>query len=441
MGLIDPLILTGLMFGLMMFMMITGMPLTFALGVSSLAIVIQLWGTGGIEMIYYSCLSISYSYSLTAIPPFIFLGVILEKSGVGKDFFDMVYRLMGGVAGGLLIGTIGVCAVIAAIVGQTGPATVMMGLIALPVMLKRGYNKRMVTGAIQAGGALGILIPPSVTMIVYGFLAQESVGRLFAAGILPGILLTILFMLYVYLRCKFSPHLGPPISLEERVNWYGKLKSMKGLFLPGLLIFLVLGLVILGVTSTTEAAGIGALGGIICAALQRNLTWKVLKESVYTTGRIMGMIMWIMIPAVAFSKIYHGLGAQALLENLINSFGLGKYSVLTFILISYYILGCFLETAAISFLTIPLYVPIIVRLGFDPIWFGIIYILSMESAYLTPPYGFNLFYMKAIAPPEITIQDIYISVVPYVGLQVLATIICIIFPEIILWLPNLLFSR
>jgi tripartite ATP-independent transporter DctM subunit len=349
--------------------------------------------------------------------------------------------LLGGIAGGLAIGTIGVCAIIAAIVGQTGPATIMMGLIALPAMLKRGYDKQMVAGAVMAGGALGILIPPSVPMIMYGFLAGQSVGRMFAAGIMPGVLLAILFMIYIYVRCKLQPHMGPSIPPEERANWLEKLKSLKGLVFPGLLIFMVLGLIVFGVTSTTEAAAVGALGSLVCAALRRNLTWKVLRESVYSTGRIMGTVMWIMVPAVAFSKIYQGLGAQALVENFISSIGLGPYGVIAFMMISWYILGCFLETGAIIFLTIPLYVPIIIKLGFDPVWFGILYIMNIESAYLTPPYGFNLFYMKAIAPPEVTLGDIYKSVLPYVGIQALALLIIIIFPEIVLWLPNLLFSH
>ena len=204
---------------------------------------------------------------------------------------------------------------------------------------------------------------------------------------------------------------------------------------------MVLGLIIFGVTSTTEAAAIGALGSLICAALHRSLTWTVLRESVYTTGRIMGTVMWIMIPAVAFSKIYQGLGAQALVENFIASVGVGPYGVIVLMMISWYILGCFLEAGAIIFLTIPLYVPLIIKLGFDPVWFGILYIMNIESAYLTPPYGFNLFYMKAIAPKEITLGDIYLSVIPYVLIQAFALVIVIILPEIVLWLPNLLFSN
>jgi len=439
---VDPIILTVFMFGGMCLLMLTGLPLTFTLGATSVATVLLMWGTeGGTSMIYYSFLSITYNFSLSAIPLFIFLGVVLEKSGIGEDFYDMIYKWLGGIPGGLAIGTLGVCAIVAAMVGQTGPATIMMGLIALPAMLKFGYDKRMCTGAIQAGGALGILIPPSVTFIIYGFLAQQSVGRLFAAGVMPGILLTILFMVYVLVRCKIQPHMGPPLPKEERATWAEKFKSLKGIILPSLLIFIVLGLIVFGVTSSTESAGIGAAGALLCAALRGTFNMKMLKNAVYSTANIMGTVMWIMIPAVAFSKIYQGLGAQQLVENFIQYFQLGPYGVLALMMLSYYLLGCFLETGAIIFLTIPLYLPIIINFGFDPIWFGVLYVMNMESAYLTPPYGFNLFYMKAIAPKEVTLVDIYWSVVPFVGLQVLGLIIVIIFPEIALWLPNLLFNK
>lgn len=439
---VDPVILTVIMFGLMCLGMLIGMPLTFVLGVTSVITVMLMWGTeGGISMLYFSFLSITYSFSLSAVPLFIFLGIVLEKSGIGNDFFDMIYKWLGGISGGLTIGTLGVCAIVAAMVGQTGPATIMMGLIALPEMLKHGYDKRMCSGAIQAGGALGILIPPSVPMIVYGFLAQQSVGRLFAAGIMPGILLMVIFIIYVYVRCKINPKMGPPLPKEERATWGEKFISLKGIILPLFLIFSVLGLIVFGVTSATESAGIGAAGALLCAALRRNLNIKVLKESVYSTAKIMGTVMWIIIPAVAFSKIYQGLGAQQLIENVIGYFDLGRYGVLALMMVTYYILGCFLETGAIIFLTMPLYVPIIIKLGFDPIWFGILYIMNIESAYLTPPYGFNLFYMKAIAPKEITLVDIYMSVIPFVGLQVVGLISVIVFPDIVLWLPNLLFNK
>ena len=429
---LDPLLVTILMFSAMFGLMVIGLPLTFSLGIVSVGTVLFLWGAGGIDMMFHAAFGVSYSFALTAVPPFIFMGIVLSKSGIGDDFFEMIYKWMGRTPGGLGIGVILVCAIMAAMVGQTGPATLTMGLIALPAMLQRGYDKRMVTGAIQAGGALGILIPPSVTMIIIAYLSRQSAGRLFAAGIFPGLLLTGLFMAYIFIRCRIQPHLGPPVPPEERYSWKEKFISLKALVLPGILIFLVLALILLGVTSPTEAAGVGAAGSLACAALHRNLTWRVLKDSVLTTGNLMGLLFWIIIPAVAFSKIYHGLGAEELILGLTESFGLSPYTVLGMMMASYYVLGMFLETAAITFLTIPLYIPIIMRLGFDPLWFGLLYVMTQESAYLTPPYGFNLFYMKAIVPKEITMVDIYLSVVPFVGLQIIGVILVIIFPQIAL---------
>jgi len=437
---IDPIVLTIVMFGLLVLLMVLGMPLTFAMGTVAVIIVILLWGESGVDMLFYSVFGITHAFALTAIPLFIFMGIVLERSGIGEGLFDMVYRLLGGIRGGLGIGVIIICAVFAAMVGETGPATVTMGIVAIPIMLKRRYEKRMVTGAIQAGGTLGILIPPSISMIIYAFLANQSTGRMFAAGIVPGLLLAMFFMAYIFIRCLFQPQMGPPVPPEERYNWLEKLKSLKAGILPGVLIFIVLGLIILGITSPTEAAGVGGAGALLIAAIHKTLSWKVLKESVFTTGKLMGMIMWIIVPAVAFSKIYHGLGAQQMLINFISVYELAPMTIIILMLISYIFLGMFLAPSAIHFLTIPLYAPIVIGLGFDGIWFGILYIISLEIGYLTPPFGFNLFYMRAIVPPEINMEDIYMSVIPFVGLQILGLAVVLIFPQIVLWLPNLAFG-
>lgn len=437
---IDPLIITGLMFGVMMLLMAAGVPLTFALGIAAMGFAVWLWGVGGIEIMFHSAFGLANIFILVALPLFIFMGIVLERSGIGDSLFGMVHKVMGGVNGGLAMGTVLICAMIAAMVGVSGAATVSMAIIALPAMLKRGYDKRMITGTIQAGGALGFLIPPSVMMIMYAFLARVSAGKLFAAGLFPGLLLAVIYIIYIGIRCFFQPNLGPPIALGDRVNWRGKLISLKAVILPGSLIFLVLGLILLGVTSPTEASAVGAFGALICAAIYRNLTWQVLRESLMATTKVMGMLMWICITAVFFSKIYIGLGAQDLIQNLMATTALGPHSILILMLATYFILGMFLDDSAILFITIPLYVPLIVGLGFDPTWFGILFILSMQSAYLTPPFGYNLFYMRAVAPPEVTIIDIYRSVIPFVGLQIIGLILVVVFPQIAMWLPGIIFG-
>lgn len=436
----DPVILTIVMFASLLLLMIAGMPLAFALGVVATAIVMLLWGPGGIDMLFHSLFDVSHSFCLAAIPPFLFMGIVLQKSGIGEELFDMVYRLMGGVSGGLALGVVVICAIFAAMVGLSGPATIAMGLIALPTMLKHGYDKRLVTGTIQAGGSLGVLIPPSVGFIMYAFLASQSTGRMFAAGVFPGLLLVALFMLYIFIRCHFQPHMGPPVPAEERSNWLEKLKSLKAVILPALLIFIVLGFIIFGVTSPTEAAAIGGVGALVVAAIHRTLSWKVLKEAVLSTGKLMGMIMWIQFTAVAFSKIYQGLGTQKMIEGFVAGAGLSPMVVIILMLFTLIVFGMLLDQTAICFLTIPLFTPIVMGLGFDLVWFGVLFQLCMEMGYITPPFGWNLFYMKAIVPPEITMGDLYMSIVPFTGLMILGLAIVVMFPQIALWLPNLLFG-
>lgn len=436
---ISPLAVTGIMFGLMLLLMVSGIPVAFALGVATMGTAIWLWGTNGLDIAFYASFGILNTFVLVALPLFIFMGVVLQKCGIGDSLFGMVHKIMGGVPGGLAMGTVMICALIAAMAGVSGAATVTMALIALPAMLKRGYDKKMISGTVMAGGALGFLIPPSVAMIMYAFLAQVSAGKLFAGGVFPGLLLATLYILYIGIRCHFQPHLGPPIAPEERVDWRGKLKSLKAVILPGILVFLVLGLIFMGVTSPTEASAVGAFGALACAAINRNLTWRVLRESLMDSTRVMGTVMWIIVAAVFFSKIYIGLGAPKLVQTFVVGAGLSPYGILIMMLASYFVLGCFLDESAILFITIPIYVPIIRSLGFDPVWFGILYIMSLESAYLTPPFGFNLFYMRALAPPEITLADIYRSVIPFVGLQLIGLALVVLFPQIALWLPSLIF--
>ena len=438
---LDPLAVTAIMFGAMLLLMLTGLPITFSLGVVGMGAAVLLWGPVALLSVYLNAVGLGGIGILVALPLFIFMGMVLQQSGIADDLYDAFYTLMGGLKGGLAMGTIVICALIAAIAGVSAAATVAMGIIALPSMLKRGYDKRLITGTIQAGGALGFLIPPSGTMILFGFLTATSVGRLFAAGLLPGLMLATIYIIYIGVRCFFQPHLGPPIPPEERVNWVGKVKALKGLIIPVVLIFGVLGLILMGVTSPTEASAIGAFGAIIGAAINRNFNRRMLHNSVMQTVKLMGMIMWILLSALFFAKIYTGLGAPEMLRGMLTEWGVSPYLVISLILASFLILGCVLDDTAILFITAPIYVPIIVSLGFDKVWFGILFIISGQAAFLTPPFGYNLFYMKAIVPPEITLEDIYRSVIPFVILQVIGLILVVVFPQIALFLPNLIFGK
>lgn len=437
---LDPLVVTLGMFGAMLVLLALGAPLTWALLSVGTTFAYFLWGPGGLNLLAVSSFAAMDNFLLVALPMFIFMGLVLQKSGITDALFEMISKIMGGVPGGLGVGTVIICALIAAMAGVSGAATVSLGVIALPAMLQRGYDKKLVTGTIMAGGALGFLIPPSVLMILYAFLAKESVGKLFAAGIGPGLLLAAIYMSYVFIRGAINPKLAPPIPVEDRVDFVGKLKSLKALILPGTLIGTVLSFIILGVTSPSEASAVGAAGAVVCAAIYRTLTWEMLKHALFDTTKLMGMLIWITLAAVFFSKVYLGLGAGMILEEFIEDFDLSPHMVIFAMLACYFLLGMFLDDFAIVFITVPLFVPIVESLGFDTVWFAVLFIISMQTAYLTPPFGYNLFYMRAVAPPEITIYDLYKAAIPFIFLQILGLVLVIIFPQIALWLPELLFG-
>lgn len=436
---LDPLAITAIMFLSMLALMAMGSPLAWALTISGVGSALALWGPGGLDLLISSTYSAMDNFLLVALPLFIFMGLVLQRSGVTDDLFEMIHKLMGGVPGGLGVGTVIICALIAAMAGVSGAATVSLGIIALPAMLKRGYDKRLVTGTIMAGGALGFLIPPSVLMIIYAFLSRDSVGKLFAAGLVPGLMLAAIYMAYILIRCRINPSLGPPAPIEERFSGMEKLKSLRHLIPPGVLITTVLGCIIGGVTSPSEASAIGAAGSLLIAALHRRISWDMMRYVMITTTKLMGMLMWITVAAVFFSKVYVGLGAGAIVGELIEDFDLSPNLVIIAMLITYFILGMFLDDFAIVFITVPLFVPIVRDLGFDTTWFAVLFILSMQSAYLTPPFGYNLFYMRSVAPKEITIIDIYWAAIPFVILQILGLSLVVMFPQIALWLPSIIF--
>lgn len=437
---LDPLLVTIGMFGTMFIMLLAGAPLAWSLLSVGVVFAYSLWGTGGLELLTISSFDAMDNFLLVALPMFIFMGLMLERSGITDDLFEMMNKLMGQIPGGLGIGTVIICALIAAMAGVSGAATVSLGVIALPAMLKRGYDKQLVTGTIMAGGALGFLIPPSVLMILYAFLARESVGKLFAAGLMPGLMLAAIYIIYILIRSRINPSLAPPVPKDDRLTAVEKLKSLKALILPGALITTVLYCIISGITAPSEASAIGAFGAIVCAAIYRTLTWKMLKDVLLSTTRLMGMLIWITIAAIFFSKVYIGLDAGFLLQDIIDDANMSPMWVIILMLACYFVLGMFLDDFAIVFITVPLFVPIVESLGFDTIWFAVLFIVSMQSAYLTPPFGYNLFYMRSVAPPEITIYDLYKAAIPFIILQIIGLGLLLAFPQIALWLPETLYG-
>jgi len=439
-----------LMGGVTLLLLITGLPLAFILGATGIGFVLLLEGVHGLAMPAFTIWGIMNTFVFIAVPLFIFMGCMLERSGMADELFEMIYRWAGPVRGGLAMGIVGICVIFAAMAGTSGAATVSLGLIAIPSLIKRGYDKSMVTGAIQAGGALGFLIPPSAVMIIYGMIAKVSVGRLFAAGVFPGVILASLFIAYIGVRCLLQPKLGPAIPPEERTfTLKQKIVSSRALVLPGLLIVGVLGTIAAGICSPTEASAIGAAGAILVAAIHRRLSLANFSEAIFRTGRLMGMIIWVAFGALVYSAIFDYLGGTELIENLFASLSLGPMGILIIIQLSFFLLGMFLDDTAILFVCMPIYIPIIAHVGFDPVWFGVLYVINMQMAYLTPPFGYNLFYMKGIAtdlfssgeiPSEITLGDIYRSVIPFVIIQAVGLALVVLFPQLALWLPNKIFG-
>jgi len=433
---ISPLVATLILFGALFALLLTGVPLAFILGGIGVAAAWLFLGTPSLYIITTRIWGAMNLFPLVAVPLFVFMAGILQRSGLAGALYDTIYKWMGGLRGGLAAGTVVIAAIFAAMSGVSAAATVSLGLIALPSMLERRYDKVMVTGAIQAGGALGILIPPSVSMIVFAVFAEVSVGRLFMAGVLPGLLTTAVFIAYILIRCYLRPSLGPPLPVEDRATWREKFVSLRQIGLPVLIVLGVLGSIYMGIATPTEAAAVGVLGVIISAAVYRRLNWAMLKEAGFDSLRLTVMIMWISFGAYCYSAIYTALGATEVVEQVLSLMPGGAWGVIVGMQLSFFVLGCMLDPIGIIMITAPIYLPLVVSLGFDPVWFGVLYTMNMEMGFLTPPFGFNLFYMKAVVPPSITMTDIYRSIIPFVGLQALSLAVVMVLPQIALWLPG-----
>jgi tripartite ATP-independent transporter DctM subunit len=432
-------LITILLFSSLFILLLTGLPLTFCLGVIALGFTYFLWGSAAVMQVASACFGATLNIILIACPLFIFMANVLQFSGLADRLYEMIYTWSGRLNGGLAMGTVFICAVFAAMSGISGAATVSMGIIAIPSMLSRKYDRFLSVGCVAAGGALGILIPPSITMIVYASMTGVSVGQLFMAGVVPGILLACMFIVYIAIRCLVKPELGPALPLEARGDWPKKIRSLGAVILPLILVFSVIGSILLGLATPTEAAAIGAVGSLVCAAVNRKLSWKGFSEASRKSLVLTCMIIWIVVTASAFSNIYTAVGAPEFLNGILESLGVGRWPVLLMIQITYFFLGMVLDPVGIVMITTPVYIPIITALGFDPIWFGILFIINMEMAYLTPPFGYNLFYMRSIVPTGLmSMRDIYMSVLPFIGIQIACLAIIMLLPQIALWLPNLL---
>jgi len=435
--------IAGLMFASMMVLLITGQRIFAVVGGVATAFALALWGTGGFELPFHAAMSLLNWYPLLTLPLFIFMGYMLSESGIADDLYDLFHVGMGRIPGGLAVGTIILMVFVAAMNGLSVAGMSIGASIAVPELLKRGYDKRMVTGVIQGGSSLGIMIPPSVVLVLYGVIAHQPVGQLWLAGVFPGLLLAGLFMLYVMIRCKLQPELAPATPEKHRdMSWRDRWRLFRAGIIPIAIIFSMTGLFFMGITGLVESAAVGALASALAAVVRRRLTLRVLEETVRKTLNISCMFMWIILAALAFGAVFDGLGAGDALQTLfITKWDLSPWLVLIMMQLSFIVLGTFMDDTAMLLIVAPLYVPLIEKLGFDPIWFGVLYTVTCQIAYMTPPFGYNLFLMRAMAPPEITLTDIYRSIVPFVAMMVIGLALLMIFPQIALWLPNLYYGN
>ncbi|WP_028308988.1 TRAP transporter large permease [Desulfitibacter alkalitolerans] len=373
---------------------------------------------------------------LVTVPLFLFMGNLIRFSGIAEAAYDSAYKLIGHLPGGLAMGTVKVCTLFAAITGITPPATITMGQIAYPSMMKYKYHKGIAIGAIGAGGALGALIPPSVPFIFYGLLAKESIGALFLGGVIPGLLLATLYITYIGIICKIQPHMGPPIPPDERFSVKEKVASLVAIWPFIVLVFLVLGVIWMGVATPPEAAAFGAGGALLINILYRRLTWQILKDSLDITVKLSAMGLWILIGANLFVNVFSALGCQAVVTSVVLGMPGGDIGVLLMMMLVIMILGMVMDDWAIIMLVTPLYVPILNELGISTLWFGVLFIVNIQIAYLTPPFGFVLFWIKSIMPKDVNMGDIYRSVFPFIILQLIGLSLVIMFPQLALWLPS-----
>ena len=426
------------MFASMLVLLLSGQRVFGAIGFVGVIAALLLWGTGGQEMPFNQAITVMNWYPLLTVPLFIYMGYIFSESGIADDLYRTFHVWFGPVRGGLAIGTIALMVVISAINGLSVAGMAIGATVALPELLKRGYDKIMVTGVIQGGSTLGILLPPSVVLVLYAMIARQPVSELWLAGVFPGLLMAVVFILYIYIRCLLQPELGPALPEEERnVPLSEKLRLLRAGLLPFAIFFAMTGLFLMGVTNLTESSGVGALAATLAAWWRGKLTGKMLNDVARQTLGISAMFLWIILAALCFSSVFDGLGAgKALARLFVEGWGLSPWEILLMMQLSFIIMGMFLDDTAMLVIVAPLYVPLVISLGFNPVWYGVLYTITCQIAYITPPFGYNLFLMRAMAPPEITLPDIYRSIIPFTLLMIFCLGLIIAFPQIALWLPE-----
>lgn len=433
-----------LMFSTMMLMMLTGQRVFGAIGFVAVVAALLLWGPGGSDLGFSAVMKLMKWNALLTLPMFVFMGYVMSETRLASDLYRMFHVWMGPIPGGLAIGTVLLMVLISAMNGLSVAGMAIGATIALPQLAKSGYSKNMISGVIQAGSSLGILIPPSVVLVLYAMIARQPVGQLWLAGILPGLLMAAVFIVYIAIRCRLNPELGPPLPKEElaEITAAEKIALLRAGLLPLFIFGVIIVPFVMGWASLTEASVIGALATVLAAVVKRRFTWEVFETCTKQTLAITCMFMLIILAALSFGAVFDGLGAGKVIEGVfVDEMHLEPWQILVLMQLSFLIMGMFLDDTAMLVIVAPLYVTLVDQLGYSLIWYGVLYTITCQIAYLTPPFGYNLFLMRAMAPKDYTLPIIYRSVVPFVLLMLLTLVIVMVFPQIALWLPEYVYSR
>ena len=423
-------------------LLVTGQRVFAAIGFVASAAALMLYGQGAMELPFSQVFKLFNWYPMLTLPMFIYMGYILAESGIAEDLYRMLHVWFGRVNGGLAIGTILLMVIVSAMNGLSVAGMAIGATIALPELIRRGYDKILITGVVQGGSSLGILIPPSVVLVLYGMIARQPVSQLWFAGLVPGLIMAMLFVAYIMIRAKLNPKLAPAVSEEElNMPFMDKLRLAKAGIIPFAIFFLMTGLFVAGVTSLVESSAVGATAATVAAIANGRFSWKLVRETSMKTLNVSCMFLWLILAALAFGAVFDGLGAVRAIETLfVTDWGLSPWTILIMMQLSFIVMGMFLDDTAMLVIVAPLYVPLVkvLELGFDKqlIWFGVLYTITCQIAYITPPFGYNLFLMRSLAPKEITLMDIYRSIWPFAAIMVFTIILVMLFPQLALWLPG-----
>jgi tripartite ATP-independent transporter DctM subunit len=437
----EPWLATVLIFGIIFIFFALGLPISFCLAGVAAVFAILFFPQNQWYQIVTSMYGATRNSNLLAIPLFIFMGSMLTYTGIASDLYHAIYKWAGPIRGSLAMGTEAIGAMFGAMCGDAAATTLSLGKLSMPEMLKRGYNKNLAVGTIATAGLLGILVPPTIEGIIYAAVTGVSVGHLYFALFIPGFTLAAIYIIYIGIRCYINKDYGPSIPVSERGDWKEKFLSLRAIILPAVIILCVLGGIYTGIVTPTEAAGAGSFLVIIAAFLRKGMSIKRLREAVIGAFKLSSMVVWIIMAITAFSNVYHALGASDVVRQfaMTISTSLSGFAVIIFTMIVIFILGMIMDDVAVIMVVAPIFAPIIVELGYDPIWYAVLFMINMQCAWITPPYGFNLFLMRAVTPKWITSADIYRSVIPFIGLQLICLILVMFFPQIALWFPSVIF--